>query len=61
MKSDAPVAADICRVLELHIQAKGKTNTTVALRKVGADEKGLYPIQTLGGTQATAVVSESGL
>ncbi|GAA0495244.1 antirepressor [Paractinoplanes deccanensis] len=48
------VAADICRVL-------GLKNTTMALRALDEDEKGLSRIDTPGGQQNLAVVNESGL
>lgn len=48
------VAADVCRVLE-------HTNPTMALAGLDDDEKGLSNVETPGGTQAMAVVSEPGL
>lgn len=48
------VAKDVCRVL-------GIVNTTLALRPLGGDEKGLYPIKTIRGVQSLNAVSESGL
>jgi prophage antirepressor-like protein len=48
------VAADVCRVLRLG-------NTTMALRMLDADEKGLSIVETLGGRQELNTVSEPGL
>ncbi len=48
------VAADVCRIL-------GLGNTTMALRALDDDEKGLNPIETPGGMQQLNTVSESGL
>lgn len=48
------VAADVCRVLE-------HSNPTMALAGLDDDEKGLSNVETLGGEQAMAVVSEPGL
>lgn len=48
------VASDVCKVL-------GIKNTTLALRPLDADEKGLYPIYTPSGyAQQMLHVSESG-
>ena len=46
------VAADLCAAL--HLDA-------TAIRKLEEDEKGLHSMQTLGGTQSMAVISESGM
>lgn len=46
------LAADLCDVLHLD---------TTSIRKLDDDEKGLHSIQTLGGAQQMAVVSESGM
>ena len=46
------VAADLCAAL--HLDA-------TAIRKLDDDEKGLHSMQTLGGTQSMAVISESGM
>lgn len=46
------LAADLCEVLNLD---------TTSIRKLDDDEKGLHSIQTLGGSQKMAVVSESGM
>jgi len=46
------VAADVCKCLGLD-----KTQT----RRLDHDEKGLYSIQTLGGTQDVVMVSEPGM
>ncbi|CAJ0683180.1 BRO-N domain-containing protein [Ralstonia holmesii] len=46
------VAADLCAAL--HLDA-------TAIRKLDEDEKGLHSMQTLGGTQSMAVISESGM
>lgn len=56
MIDDAPwfVAADVCRVLE-------HTNSSVALRRLDDDEKGVSKVYTLGGEQTVNVVNESGL
>ncbi len=48
------VAADVCAVL-------GHTNSRMALKRLGADEKGVTNVHTLGGPQAVSVISESGL
>ena len=48
------VAADVCRIL-------GIKNTTMALKALDPDEKGLNPIETPGGVQNLATVTESGL
>jgi prophage antirepressor-like protein len=48
------VAADVCRTLRLG-------NTTMALKMLDADEKGLSTIETLGGRQELNTVSEPGL
>lgn len=48
------VARDICDALEL-------PNLTMALQRLAADEKGVNRIDTLGGPQQMAVVSESGM
>lgn len=55
------MAADVCRILGINLQSRGDPNVTVALRKLDASQRGLYRIQTLGGLQKAAVVSESGL
>ena len=60
------VAADVCRVLSLHVKSDGKVNTTVALAKLDQDEIGSYPIGTNarnGGTrtQVVKVINRSGL
>ncbi|CAJ0705431.1 BRO-N domain-containing protein [Ralstonia wenshanensis] len=46
------VAADLCAAL--HLDA-------TAIRKLEEDEKGLHSMQTPGGTQSMAVISESGM
>ncbi|MCT7313814.1 BRO family protein [Ralstonia sp. CHL-2022] len=46
------VAADLCAALNLD---------ATAIRKLEEDEKGLHSMQTLGGTQSVAVISESGM
>ena len=48
------VAPDVCRVF-------GLSNVTKALLPLSEDEKGLTPIQTLGGVQRLNTISESGL
>ena len=48
------VLADVCRVL-------GLTDPSGVARKLDADEKGQYPIRTLGGEQNVLAVNESGL
>lgn len=48
------IAGDVCRIL-------GIKNTTLALRPLDADEKGLYPIYTPSGyAQPMLHISESG-
>ncbi|WP_048266156.1 Bro-N domain-containing protein [Klebsiella pneumoniae] len=46
------LASDLCDVLGLD---------ATSIRKLDDDEKGLHSMQTLGGTQQMAVVSESGM
>ncbi|CQJ12660.1 phage antirepressor [Yersinia mollaretii] len=46
------LASDLCDVLHLD---------TTSIRKLDDDEKGLHSIQTLGGAQKVAVLSESGM
>jgi len=48
------VAVDACRVL-------GVGNTTEALRTLSKDEKDIRKVDTLGGSQKTNIISESGL
>jgi prophage antirepressor-like protein len=48
------VVKDVCEALGLKYVGD-------AVGKLDEDEKGLYPIQTPGGTQNVAVLSESGL
>ena len=48
------VAADICAVLE-------HTDTSKAVSRLDADEKGTSTVRTLGGEQEVNVISESGL
>jgi len=48
------VGADVCRVLQLR-------NTTLALRGLDPDEKGLCIVKTLGGPQELNTISEPGL
>jgi len=48
------VATDVCRALQL-------SNTTLALRALDADEKGLCVVKTPGGPQELNTVSEPGL
>lgn len=48
------VAKDVCDVL-------GIVDHKVALRKLDEDEKGEYRIPSLGGSQKTSVINESGL
>ncbi|WP_052372101.1 BRO family protein [Nocardia otitidiscaviarum] len=48
------VARDICNIL-------GLPNLSMALQRLAADEKGVNRIDTLGGPQEMAVVSESGM
>lgn len=48
------VAADVCRVLD-------HSNPTMAVAGLDDDEKGLRNVETLGGTQSLAVVTEPGL
>jgi prophage antirepressor-like protein len=55
------VAADVCRALAFVIQPNGQPNVTVACRTLDGAEKGMYPIQTPGGSQNLRCVSESGL
>lgn len=46
------IAADVCGALGID---------TTAIRRLDDDEKGLRTVQTLGGPQRVAIVSESGL
>lgn len=55
------VAADVCRALAFVIQPNGQPNVTVACRTLDSEEKGMYPIYTIGGHQNRRCVSESGL
>lgn len=48
------VARDVCAVL-------GLTNGRMAVARLDADEKGVSQIDTPGGTQSVAIVSEAGL
>jgi prophage antirepressor-like protein len=48
------VAADVCRVL-------GITTTANATRPLGADERGMYLLHTLGGPQKMTIISRPGL
>ncbi|MFD4444649.1 BRO family protein [Nocardia sp. NPDC058519] len=48
------VARDICNIL-------GLTNLSMALQRLASDEKGVNRIDTPGGAQEMAVVSESGM
>ena len=48
------VAADVCRALELD-------NVSMAVERLDDDERGVSPIDTLGGMQKMKIVSESGL
>ena len=48
------VAADVCRALELD-------NVSMAVDRLDDDERGVSPIDTLGGMQRMKIVSESGL
>lgn len=48
------VARDICNAL-------GLPNLSMALQRLAADEKGVNRIDTLGGQQEMAIVSESGM
>ena len=48
------IAADVCSILE-------HSNSRVALSRLDDDEKGVTNVYTLGGPQATAYVTESGL
>nr|WP_211248765.1 Bro-N domain-containing protein [Acidocella facilis] len=56
------VAADVCRALGIQIMPSGEPNVTVALRKLGGDERALYPIQGRHHRVMRAnFISESGL
>lgn len=55
------VAADVCRVLGIHVKDNGKVNVTPAVQKLEEDEKGSYKIGTLGGAQHMMCVSRPGL
>jgi prophage antirepressor-like protein len=48
------VARDVCNAIEL-------TNLSMALSRLDDDEKGVNPIDTPGGTQQMATITESGL
>jgi len=48
------VAADVCKALELD-------NVSMAVDRLDDDERGVSPIDTLGGMQRMKIVSESGL
>jgi prophage antirepressor-like protein len=55
-RDDQPwfVAKDVCEAL-------GLDNVSMALTRLDDDEKGINPIDTLGGRQNLSIVSESGL
>lgn len=55
------VAADVCRILSIHIRGNGKVNASVAVQKLDADEKGTYQIGTASGDQQMLCVSRPGL
>lgn len=48
------VASDVCTALDIG-------NVSMALSRLDDDEKGISPIDTPGGSQAMAVINESGL
>lgn len=52
------VALDVCTALNLQWKGSGSTGSLAAL---DADEKGVSSIDTPGGTQEVAIISESGL
>jgi len=55
------VAADVCRCLGMHLDARGHPNVTVATRSLSPDEGRLYQIQTAANAYRLKVISESGL
>lgn len=55
------VAADVCKTLQIQLQAGGEPNVTVALRKLDQDEVSLYRIQGNSGERQVKIISESGL
>lgn len=56
MRDDDPwfVAVDVCEAVEI-------VNTTRALDRLDADEKGLHTVNTPGGNQELSIINESGL
>lgn len=56
MKDNEPwwVLADVCRVLDIQ-------NNRNAARRLDDDEKGVHPMDTLGGGQKMTIINESGL
>jgi prophage antirepressor-like protein len=55
------VAKDVCVAVAYQVKADGKVNTSGATRPLSPDEKGTYPVRTLGGWQHVSIISESGL
>ncbi len=61
------VAADVCRILGIHVKSDRRVNATIAFGKVDLNEKRLYPIKPhsdlrkLQKDKPTLCVSESGL
>lgn len=53
------VAADVCRVLNSYVMAKGEVNTTMALLLLKPDGK-TVPLNPIGGRKPN-IISESGL
>jgi len=63
MINDEPwfVTKDICKVLDIQIQANGKPNAVSATRNLDPDEKALTRVNTNKGIQQLSCVSKSGL
>lgn len=56
IRDDEPwfVLADLCQILDI-------TNPRQVAQRLDSDQKGIYPIDTLGGIQNITVVNEAGL
>jgi prophage antirepressor-like protein len=55
------VGADICKTLQIYLQATGKPNVSMACTKLNKDERRVIPIYTEGRRRDVTAVSESGL
>ena len=63
MINDEPwfVTKDICKALDIRIQANGKPNAVSATRNLAPDEKALAQVNTSKGIRELSCVSKSGL